>query len=129
MSRSSSCSSCNPIPIGGWGTSSAKSRSSSSAKRIGRRRNPPRNVPASAPPTLPPAGKVLSRAHWEFLRQPAPRRASMTARGDVDRDDGSDDEASWRQWLRRHGAALLLLARQHCASRDDAEDAVQEGFI
>jgi len=39
------------------------------------------------------------------------------------------DEQEWRSWLDRHGAALLLLARQHCASPADAEDAVQDGFV
>ena len=35
----------------------------------------------------------------------------------------------WRQWLRRHGAALLLFARQWSATRADAEDAMQNGFL
>jgi RNA polymerase sigma-70 factor, ECF subfamily len=35
----------------------------------------------------------------------------------------------WASWLERHGAALLLLARQWTASRSDAEDVVQEAFI
>jgi RNA polymerase sigma-70 factor (ECF subfamily) len=39
------------------------------------------------------------------------------------------DENSWRSWLSRHGPALLLLARQHCRSREDAQDAVQDGFV
>jgi RNA polymerase sigma-70 factor (ECF subfamily) len=39
------------------------------------------------------------------------------------------DEESWRSWLARHGAALLLLARQHCVSQADAQDAVQDGFV
>ena len=42
---------------------------------------------------------------------------------------GHWDEASWRSWLERHGPALRLLARQHCASTEDAEDAVQSGFV
>jgi RNA polymerase sigma-70 factor (ECF subfamily) len=41
---------------------------------------------------------------------------------------GSEDE-SWRQWLGRHGPALLLLARQHCHSAAHAQDAVQDGFL
>jgi RNA polymerase sigma-70 factor (ECF subfamily) len=36
---------------------------------------------------------------------------------------------SWEDWLVRHGAALLLLARQMTPSVADAEDALQEGFI
>jgi RNA polymerase sigma-70 factor (ECF subfamily) len=36
---------------------------------------------------------------------------------------------AWRVWLDRHGPALVLLARQWVASRSDAEDIVQEGFI
>jgi RNA polymerase sigma-70 factor, ECF subfamily len=42
---------------------------------------------------------------------------------------GGCGEESWRQWLGRHGPALLLLARQHCRSADDAQDAVQDGFV
>jgi RNA polymerase sigma-70 factor (ECF subfamily) len=40
---------------------------------------------------------------------------------------GGSDE--WADWLDRHGAALVLLARQWLPSRADAEDAVQEAFI
>jgi RNA polymerase sigma-70 factor, ECF subfamily len=39
------------------------------------------------------------------------------------------DSDGWRDWLARHGAALLLFARQWSAKRADAEDAVQCGFI
>jgi RNA polymerase sigma-70 factor (ECF subfamily) len=41
------------------------------------------------------------------------------------------DEAAerWRAWLTRHGAALVLFARQWSAARVDAEDAVQDGFV
>jgi RNA polymerase sigma-70 factor (ECF subfamily) len=35
----------------------------------------------------------------------------------------------WDEWFDRHGAALVLLARQWLSSRADAEDAVQEAFI
>lgn len=35
----------------------------------------------------------------------------------------------WREWLARHGPALVLFARQWTPSVADAEDAVQEGFI
>ena len=41
----------------------------------------------------------------------------------------SDHEDPWRQWLDRHGPALLLFARQWSATRADAEDAVQSGFV
>ena len=41
-----------------------------------------------------------------------------------------DDEANqWRLWLERHGAALILFARQWSASPADAEDAMQTGFL
>jgi RNA polymerase sigma-70 factor (ECF subfamily) len=40
--------------------------------------------------------------------------------------DGHDD---WAAWLERHGAALVLLARQWVATHADAEDVVQEGFV
>src|SRR6476646_4702396 len=39
------------------------------------------------------------------------------------------DADRWRELLARHGAALLLFARQWSASRADAEDAVQDGFV
>src|SRR6266567_4927337 len=35
----------------------------------------------------------------------------------------------WPVWLDRHGAALVLLARQWVASHADAEDVVQEAFV
>jgi RNA polymerase sigma-70 factor (ECF subfamily) len=39
---------------------------------------------------------------------------------------GSDD---WTAWLRQHGAALVLLARQWGLKHADAEDAVQDAFV
>jgi RNA polymerase sigma-70 factor (ECF subfamily) len=36
---------------------------------------------------------------------------------------------SWSTWLDRHGAALVLFARQWAPNRADAEDIVQEAFI
>ena len=56
---------------------------------------------------------------WSALRR-------LTCRG---RLSSERDEESWRSWLVRRGPALLLLARQYCASRADAEDAVQDGFV
>jgi RNA polymerase sigma-70 factor (ECF subfamily) len=35
----------------------------------------------------------------------------------------------WSAWLARHGAAMLLLARQSLPSQADAEDVVQEAFL
>jgi RNA polymerase sigma-70 factor (ECF subfamily) len=40
-----------------------------------------------------------------------------------------DESDRWRQWLERHGAALLLFARQWSTNLPDAEDAVQNGFL
>ena len=40
--------------------------------------------------------------------------------------DLNDD---WQSWLDRHGAALVLLARQFVGSRADADDVVQEAFV
>src|SRR5579883_679430 len=40
---------------------------------------------------------------------------------------GNPDE--WAVWLDRHGAALVLFARQRVASRADAEDVVQDAFV
>jgi RNA polymerase sigma-70 factor (ECF subfamily) len=39
------------------------------------------------------------------------------------------DGREWSQWLRRHGPAMLLLARQLVPTRADAEDVVQEAFV
>ena len=39
------------------------------------------------------------------------------------------DSDQWTAWLDRHGAALVLLARQWVPSRADAEDVVQEAFV
>ena len=39
------------------------------------------------------------------------------------------EEERWRQWLARHGSALVLYARQWSPVLQDAEDAVQEGFV
>jgi RNA polymerase sigma-70 factor (ECF subfamily) len=41
---------------------------------------------------------------------------------------GGDDEL-WREWLARHGPALVLYARQWLVNVADAEDAVQDGFV
>jgi RNA polymerase sigma-70 factor (ECF subfamily) len=35
----------------------------------------------------------------------------------------------WQSWFDRHGAALVLLARQFVGSRADAEDVVQDAFV
>jgi len=35
----------------------------------------------------------------------------------------------WRLWMQRHGAALVLFARQWSSTAADAEDAVQDGFV
>jgi RNA polymerase sigma-70 factor, ECF subfamily len=35
----------------------------------------------------------------------------------------------WEPWLARHGAALVLFARQWATVRADAEDVVQEAFV
>src|SRR5947209_4329909 len=40
-----------------------------------------------------------------------------------------DDSQHWRELLAQRGPALLLLARQWSATRADAEDAMQEGFV
>ncbi len=41
----------------------------------------------------------------------------------------ADEPDRWRQWLDRHGPALVLFARQWSTTRADAEDAVQSGFL
>lgn len=40
-----------------------------------------------------------------------------------------DEALQWRQWLERHGAALLLFARQWSTTPANAEDAMQNGFL
>src|SRR4051794_26019287 len=40
-----------------------------------------------------------------------------------------DDSQHWRELLAERGPALLLLARQWSATRADAEDALQDGFV
>lgn len=39
------------------------------------------------------------------------------------------DLENWQEWLARHRAALFLMARQYLATSQEAEDAVQEGFV
>src|SRR5262245_14081934 len=39
------------------------------------------------------------------------------------------DPDDWAGWLDRHGAALVLLARQRVGGAADAEDVVQEAFV
>jgi RNA polymerase sigma-70 factor (ECF subfamily) len=39
------------------------------------------------------------------------------------------EESTWRQLIESDGPALVLLARQHARSLDEAEDAVQEGLM
>lgn len=41
----------------------------------------------------------------------------------------ADDPGEWAGWLDRHGATLVLLARQRVATRADAEDVVQDAFV
>ena len=41
----------------------------------------------------------------------------------------AEPENDWKDWLDRHGPALVLLARQFVPSRADAEDVVQEAFV
>ena len=38
-------------------------------------------------------------------------------------------EPIWKSWFARHGAKLLLFARQQARNRYDAEDLVQEAFV
>ena len=43
--------------------------------------------------------------------------------------DGNWPDSHWTGWLDRHGAALLLFARQWVPCTADAEDVVQEAFV
>ena len=38
-------------------------------------------------------------------------------------------EPIWKSWFARHGAKLLLFARQQARNPHDAEDLVQEAFV
>ena len=38
-------------------------------------------------------------------------------------------EPIWKAWFAKHGAKLLLFARQQARYPDDAEDLVQEAFV
>jgi RNA polymerase sigma-70 factor (ECF subfamily) len=38
-------------------------------------------------------------------------------------------DGEWKQWIEEHGAAALLYARQISSGVEDAEDAVNEGFL
>jgi DNA-directed RNA polymerase specialized sigma24 family protein len=40
----------------------------------------------------------------------------------------ADEALQWRRRLERHGAALLLFARQWSTTPANAEDAMQNGF-
>ena len=40
-----------------------------------------------------------------------------------------NSEPIWKSWFARHGARLLLFARQQARNPDDAEDLVQEAFV
>jgi RNA polymerase sigma-70 factor (ECF subfamily) len=67
-----------------------------------------------------------------FVRQIGVSAPSLSVlRGNTvpDADNEFAHPDTWRAWLDRHEAALLLLARQHLASREEAQDAVQDGFV
>ena len=39
-----------------------------------------------------------------------------------------EETSRWREWLREHGARLLLFARQQSRRQEDAEDILQEAL-
>ena len=41
----------------------------------------------------------------------------------------SNSTHAWQPWFNRHQAGLLLLARQYLATTEEAQDALQEGFV
>jgi len=43
--------------------------------------------------------------------------------------DNMNNEPIWKSWFARHGAKLLLFARQQSRRPDEAEDLVQEAFV
>ena len=40
-----------------------------------------------------------------------------------------EETSRWREWLREHGARLLLFARQQSRRQEDAEDILQEALV
>ena len=40
-----------------------------------------------------------------------------------------EETSRWREWLREHGARLLLFARQQTRRQEDAEDILQEALV
>ena len=45
------------------------------------------------------------------------------------RIDNMNNEPIWKSWFARHGAKLLLFARQQSRRPDEAEDLLQEAFV
>ena len=43
--------------------------------------------------------------------------------------DNMNNEPIWKSWFARHGAKLLLFARQQSRRPDEAEDLLQEAFV
>ena len=56
-------------------------------------------------------------------------RPVSTANGEGGGRGMADGSQDWSAWLDRHGAALVLFARQWAATRADAEDVVQDAFV
>src|SRR5688572_24042019 len=71
----------------------------------------------------------VTRALADSRRQmpgSVPSLNMVAGMGDRRGADGNDD---WAAWLERHGAALVLIARQWAPVPADAEDVVQEAFV
>jgi len=59
------------------------------------------------------------------LQTNSPHRSVYTA----SEESVSEPLSDWQPWFDRHQAALLLLARQHVATTEESQDALQEGFV
>ena len=47
----------------------------------------------------------------------------------LSKQDSMNTEPIWKSWFARHGAKLLLFARQQSRRPDEAEDLLQEAFV
>jgi RNA polymerase sigma-70 factor (ECF subfamily) len=74
-------------------------------------------------------GAVMLEFQNSLNRIAPPRHLIYDAAGRAADGAGMADETDWRQWLARHGPAMVLLARQSVGNLDDAHDVVQDAFV
>jgi RNA polymerase sigma-70 factor (ECF subfamily) len=71
---------------------------------------------------------IVSSSRYDTLRRLNKKTIERRLSGEG-RHLADDDAERWRLIVQRQGPALLLFARQWSASRADAEDALQNGFL